>query len=73
MSADLLKYLVERVEKIDNKVDQLLAFKYQIIGGSVVLSVLITSLINVGIKALEKSHSNQRPSVEQSDRRDASN
>lgn len=48
MSNDqLIKYLVDRVEKIDAKVDRLLEFKWQIIGGSLVASVFITGAIQI--------------------------
>ena len=50
MSQDLLEYLVERVEKIDDKVDKLLQFKWQIIGGSAVLSVIVTIALQFIIK-----------------------
>lgn len=46
----LLMYLKERVEKIDEKVDQLLAFKWQVIGASMVVSVVVT----LGIQLLMK-------------------
>ncbi len=41
----LIGYLIQRIEDIDNKVDKLLQFKWQIIGGSVSLSFLITLLV----------------------------
>lgn len=48
MSNDkLIDYLVERVENIDKKVDQLLQFKWQIIGGSVVISAVLAIIIQV--------------------------
>lgn len=54
MSQDLLEYIVQRVEKIDQKVDSLLQFKWQIISGSVVLSVVATFLIQTFIFFYEK-------------------
>ena len=47
MSDDLLHYLKDRVETIDAKVDQLLAFKWQIIGGSMIASLLLTICIQI--------------------------
>lgn len=47
----LLEYLKERIEKIDEKVDRLLEFKWQIIGGSVVLSVICGILTQLFFKA----------------------
>ena len=48
MSDDrLVEYLVERVEKIDEKVDKLLQFKWQIIGGSMMLSVIAAIVVQV--------------------------
>lgn len=43
----LITYLIERVEKIDDKVDKLLQFKWQIVGGSVALSVFVTAIIQI--------------------------
>lgn len=43
----LVQYLVERVEKIDEKVDRLLQFKWQIVGGSMMLSVIAAIVIQV--------------------------
>jgi len=47
MSGDerLLSYLIERVEKIDSKVDKLLQFKWQIVGGSIAVSAIISGLV----------------------------
>lgn len=50
MSQDLLEYIVQRVEKIDQKVDRLLQFKYQIIGGSAAISIVVTLMIQLFIK-----------------------
>lgn len=47
MDSKLTEYLIQRVEKIDEKVDKLLQFKWQIIGGSVLMSVLITLALQV--------------------------
>jgi hypothetical protein len=43
----LLQYLIQRVEKMDDKIDTLLKFKYQIIGGSIVLSVIASLITQV--------------------------
>lgn len=46
---ELLKYYIDqtnqRLDRLDTKVDELLSFKWQIVGGSVVLSVIINFLI----------------------------
>lgn len=47
MEEQLVQYLIDRIEKIDDKVDKLLQFKWQIIGGSVVMSLFLTIAINV--------------------------
>jgi hypothetical protein len=36
-----------RVGRIEDKVDQLLAFKWQIIGGSVIMSLIVTFFIQL--------------------------
>lgn len=43
----LVEYLVERVEKIDEKVDEILKFKWQMLGGGLVLTSVITVLIQI--------------------------
>jgi len=47
MSNELLEYIIQRIEKIDGKVDKLLEFKWQIIGGSAVVSVVVTFAIQI--------------------------
>lgn len=49
----LVDYLVERIEKIDEKVDELLKFKWQIIGGSVLLSMFLTIAFQVAVSLLK--------------------
>jgi hypothetical protein len=49
MEKQLIDYLIDRIEKIDEKVDRLLQFKWQIIGGSVVLSAIITFAIQLAM------------------------
>lgn len=36
-----------KISEVENKVDALLAFKWQIIGGSVLLSIILTAVINI--------------------------
>ena len=43
----LIEYIITRIERMDNKIDELLRFKWQIIGGSVLFSVFITLIIQV--------------------------
>jgi hypothetical protein len=38
----LVEYLVERVEKIDGKVDEILKFKWQMLGGGLLLTSTLT-------------------------------
>jgi RsiW-degrading membrane proteinase PrsW (M82 family) len=49
----LITYLIERVEKIDDKVDRLLQFKWQIIGGSVVMSAILAVIIQIAAIVLK--------------------
>jgi len=37
----------DQLEILDEKIDQLLAFKWQIIGGSMVVSVLVALAVNI--------------------------
>jgi hypothetical protein len=43
----LLDYLIQRVEKMDEKIDTLLRFKWQIIGASLGLSIVVTTIMQV--------------------------
>lgn len=47
---DLIDYLHQRLDRIENKVDNLLEFKWQIVGGSVLLSLFLTVLMQVYFK-----------------------
>lgn len=49
-SDDLIKDFIERTDKrfdrVDEKLDELIAFRWQIIGGSIGLSALFSVLVN---------------------------
>ena len=51
---DLVKYFIERTDErlaeMDKKIDELLSFKWQIVGGSVVISLIINFIIDRLIK-----------------------
>lgn len=58
MDKDLLLHIIEglkgdvsrietKTDRVGEKVDQLLQFKWQIVGGSVVISILVTVAIQV--------------------------
>jgi len=38
-----MKILTERIEKVDEKVDELLTFKYKVIGGTILASLILTA------------------------------
>lgn len=42
-----VEWIASRVEKMEAKIDQLLSFKWQIIGGSLALSFLATMLVEL--------------------------
>lgn len=44
---DTIEILNARLDRIEEKVDMILAFKYQVIGGSLMLSIFITLAINI--------------------------
>lgn len=50
----LLQYLIQRVEKMDEKVDSLLKFKWQIMGGAVVVSIFVTAAIQIASLLMHK-------------------
>lgn len=56
MADDKVNYFIaqtnERLEIIDRKLDTLLAFKWQIIGGSVVVSAIFSTAISILIAIL---------------------
>jgi hypothetical protein len=55
---ELVDYFIaetdKKYERLERKVDQLLEFKWKIIGGSVGLSVFITVLFQIGMIILNK-------------------
>lgn len=58
MDKDLVDYFIDqtndRFDKLDRKVDQLLGFKAKIIGGSVILSLLLTFSVQIIIYVIQK-------------------
>ena len=38
-----MKILTERIERVDEKVDELLTFKYKVIGGTILASLILTA------------------------------
>lgn len=59
MENELLNYYIkstnERLTKIDKKIDQLIQFKWQIIGGSVVVSAITTVILTFAIQLYIKN------------------
>lgn len=58
MDRDLIDYFIsktdERFDKIEAKVDQVLKFKWQINGGTIVASAVITILLNLALFIFKK-------------------
>jgi len=54
MDKELVDYFIkhtnDRLALMDNKLDRLLAFKWQVVGGSVILSIIVTVVIQIFIK-----------------------
>lgn len=42
-----LRDVDEKINCVEDKVDEILRFKWQVIGGSVFLSILLTAVINI--------------------------
>ena len=53
MSKELIDYFISetntKFDKLETKVDKLLQFKWQIVGGSVIASILLSVIINVAV------------------------
>lgn len=61
MESTIVQLLREAIDKVDSKVDridekvnQLLAFKYQIIGGSVLISAIVGIVLQILIAFMSK-------------------
>ena len=50
-----IKELKVEIKSIDGKVDKLLEFKWRIVGGSIVVSLIITALFQIGLAFLQRS------------------
>lgn len=50
----LTQYLIDRIESIHRDVQELLRFKWQIIGGSLVASVVVSSVVTIVIQLVIK-------------------
>ena len=50
---DLLNYFIKetnkRFDKVDQKLDQLLEFKWRVVGGAIVVSVILTLGFQMGV------------------------
>jgi hypothetical protein len=51
---DDMKNLKAQVEKVDEKVDSLLKFKYQVAGGVILVSVVFTAAFQVILAYIQK-------------------
>lgn len=58
MDADKIEYFIKetnkKFDKIDEKMDKLLSFKWQIVGGSVAFSLIATGIIQLAALVLNK-------------------
>jgi len=52
---DLAPYLDKRLDRLEEKVDKLLAFKWQIIGGSAVISAIVGLVVHILITILKNN------------------
>ena len=53
---DLIPYLDRRLDKLEEKVDHLLRFKWQIIGGAGVIATIASVVVSIIVLALFGSH-----------------
>ena len=49
-----MKTMTDRIEKIDEKVDQLLNFKYKVIGGTILASLIITAAFQIVLAFIQR-------------------
>jgi len=49
------KYILKRLDTIDGKIDDLIKFKWQIIGGSMMFSGVLAMGVQILFKVLEKT------------------
>ena len=56
MDSKIIDLIVSRMDKMEEKIDRLLAFKWQVVGGTVVVSLILTTIFQVVIAVLERNH-----------------
>lgn len=54
MDDKVYQLIIARMDRLEEKVDRLLAFKWQIIGGSLVASVVLTVALQVVLSIVNK-------------------
>lgn len=47
MDATVVDIILARIDKLEDKVDKLLEFKWQIVGGTVLVSLLMTGVVQL--------------------------
>jgi len=59
MDKNLIDYFIDetnrKFDKLDKKVDQIIKFKWQIIGGSLVASFVITAFFQIALVLINKN------------------
>jgi hypothetical protein len=48
-----LQMIIERVDRIENKVDTLLEFKWKVVGGTILASLVLTSIFQIVLAFIE--------------------
>lgn len=54
MNDKVVDIILDRLDKIENKLDTLLNFKYKVIGGTILASLLITAVFQVCLAFIER-------------------
>ena len=51
MESKLIDVILNRIDKLESKIDVLIAFKYRIIGGTVIASLIMTAIFQILVLA----------------------
>lgn len=53
---DDIKYLKEEIRSIDGKVDQLLEFKWKVVGGTILASLVLTIIFQTMLALIQRGN-----------------
>lgn len=51
----ILDIIINRMDKMEEKIDKLLEFKWKIVGGTIIASLILTTIFQIAIAMIERN------------------